>query len=514
MGIRKITTFAAPVVVGALLLAGCAASDDDNGSTTPDAGPPSEPTGTVRINFGIAPTTWAPDSPADTGYLRVPYETLVTLGDEGAIMPNLATEWGQTATDLTLTLRDDVTFHDGEPFNAEAVKANLEYGRDNPGQYTGALQAIESIDVIDDTTVKINFLYPAPTFLTTLAQRGAFMASPASLADGSAADAPVGTGPWAYNAAESVDGTTWVFDATDDYWGESPGFETIELYAIADEAAAAAALLNGEIDVTDVEESQLSRIESSATTETLTYPAVRNNITFFDRGPGGVFENPEVRRAVCTAIDHQGMMDLPAASYLELPDQHFLEGDPGYNPDIEGMDYDVEAAQEMLDGATVEASFPSAPFLSQQLQYMADGMNQLEGVDISVQELPVPEFVTTWNSGQYALGVGQNQEMTPYDWYKTWFSADARNNPSGYESPELKAAADAAIAAGDTEEADALWQEVMRIIIDDEVLGCAFGVGGQIIAWNTSTVAGDVEPTMPYEVNLINLRGIYPANAE
>ncbi len=54
--------------------------------------------------------------------------------------------------------------------------------------------------------------------------------------------------------------------------------------------------------------------------------------------------------------------------------------------------------------------------------------------------MAVPDFLATWNSGKYALGVGQNTEVTPYDWYSSWFAANARQNPSGYESPELKAA--------------------------------------------------------------------------
>ena len=103
--------------------------------------------------------------------------------------------------------------------------------------------------------------------------------------------------------------------------------------------------------------------------------------------------------------------------------------------------------------------------------------------------------------------------MTPYDWYSSWFAANARQNPSGYESPELKAAADAAKAAGSSPEADGLWQ-VMKIIIDDEALACAFAVAGQTIGSTSNTVAGVQAPAaQPYMVNMVDDRSIYPVTS-
>ncbi|MFV0374800.1 hypothetical protein, partial [Microbacterium sp.] len=96
-------------------------------------------------------------------------------------------------------------------------------------------------------------------------------------------------------------------------------------------------------------------------------------------------------------------------------------------------------------------------------------------------------------------------------WYATWFAERGFLNPSGYESPELKAAAQAAIAAGSGDEADALWQEVMRVIIDDEANACAFGIYEQTLAWSTERVAGVQPAPFPYEVNLVDYRALVPA---
>lgn len=509
MHVSKHLRALAVIAVAGVLAVGCTPGGDETTPTT-DAGPPSEPTGTLKVNWGNGVPSWAPGSGTDTGYMRVPYETLLRLGEDLEILPNLATEWEQTPNSVTLTLRDDVTFHDGTPFNAEAVKANIEYVRDNPGQFAGPLQAVASVDIVDEHTAKVNLKFPAPSFLTMLTQRNVFMASPAALADGSITTAPVGTGPWAYDGANSIEGTKWSFTLVDDYWGELPYYENVELYAIADDAAAAAAVMSGEIDLTDTEDDQLPTLEADPNIETLEYPALRNNLFFFDRGPGGVFEDADVRRALCYAIDDDGMQALPEGGIFATTGQHFLEDDPGYNPDIEGYPQNLDEANELLDGRTVEATLPAAPFLKQQAEYLADQMNQLDGVNITVQDLPIPEFVSTWNSGQYPIGLGQAAQLTPYDFYSSWFSANARSNPSGLESPELAAAAQAAIAAGDSAEATQLWQDVMKVVIDDEALGCGYAFIAELLAWNTTAVGGVTQPGEIYEINLVNLREVYP----
>ncbi|MCR2784614.1 MULTISPECIES: ABC transporter substrate-binding protein [unclassified Microbacterium] len=501
---------AIPLTIAGLLLSGCAGGADPEPAG--NSGAPSGPSGTLKVNWGGFPQSWAPGQSIEPGYLRVPYETLTTLGADGfTVEPWLATEWEQTPTDLTLTLRDDVTFHDGTPFNAEAVKINIEYVRDNGGQFSGALSGVDSIDVIDETHLKINFSRPAPTFLTMLTQRNVPIASPAAIADGSVVTAPVGTSPWAYDESASVQGTKMAFALTDDYWGEEPGFAGVELFGIADDTAATAALLSGEIDITDTEDDQLPTLESAENAELITYPAIRNNIVFFDRGPGGVFEDVDLRKALCYAADATGYKEIDSA-VLDAPQQHFIDGEFGNNPDIVGYPDSSEAAAafKAAGSPAVSATFPAAPFNKQQLEYFVDGMNQLAGVEVTVQELAVPQFLSDWNSGKYPLGVGNNPQIAPYDWYATWFAERAFSNPSGTESAQLKAAAQAAVAAGTTEEAQGLWAEVMRIIIDEEALACGFTVQSEIIAWNADTVSGVEQPTEAWEQNLVNYRDLKP----
>ncbi|ANC31995.1 putative D,D-dipeptide-binding periplasmic protein DdpA precursor [Isoptericola dokdonensis DS-3] len=511
----RLTQITVSAAVVALLAGACSGSDGEATEPTSSADVTAVGTGTVpgsvlRVNWGGFPESWAPGAEMEAGFMRVPYENLVARVDN-EIQPVLATAWEQTDETLTLTLREGVTFHDGTPFDAEAVKVNIETVKNTPGPYAGPFQVVESIDVVDDHTVTLNLAQPAPSLLTTMTTRALPIASPTAIEDGSVAQTPVGTGPWAYDAATSVVGTRLVFGPHADYWGDPVGFETIQIVAIPEDNAASAALATGEIDLTDTEVNQLQTMDGDEQLDHLSYPAIRNNPMFFDRGPGGMFEDVAVRQAACYAIDTQVLASLEPD--WEVRTQHFAEGEQGYNPDITGYTHDLAKAQELYDGAgnpPVDAEMLATTFNENQMQIYAEQMGEI-GMDVTVQSAPPPQYFSEWNSGRYPLGLGGNDELTPYDWYNAWFAADAPGNPSGAESDELKAAADAAIAAGSSEEADALWAEVTKIIAD-EALTCAHVAGEELIAWNTETVTGVAAPTEHWETNLVNYRDLRPAN--
>jgi peptide/nickel transport system substrate-binding protein len=330
---------AAPVLVLALAVAGCSGNADDAGPAGTEQTQGNTGSGTVEgsvltVNWGGFSENWTPGAEMEAGDMRVPYENLVALVD-GEIEPVLATEWAQTDEELTLTLREGVTFHDGTPFDAEAVKVNVETIQDTPGPYSGPFQVIESIDVVDNLTVRFNLSQPVPSLLTTLSTRAAPMGSPAAIEDGSIAQAPVGTGPWAYDADASVPGTRMSFGLFEDYWGEEVGYETINIVAITEDNAATAALSSGEIDLTDTETTQFSQSESAGNLEWTSYPAIRNNVMFFDRGPGGMFEDVEVRQAACYAIDTEVLAEIETDWTVKT--QHFDEGGPGSQPRDPGI---------------------------------------------------------------------------------------------------------------------------------------------------------------------------------
>lgn len=468
------------------------------------------PGSVLKANWGGFPESWALGQDIDMGYYRVPYENLLTVDERGEAQPWLVTEWDLTDEGITMTLRDDVVFHDGTPFNAEAVKALLEGVRDIPGPFAGSFQVIESIDIIDDHTVRANFSAPSPAFATLLASRNLPVISPNAF---DSATAPVGTGPWVYDPSSSSEGTRMVFKAFPDYWGEVPAFETIELYGISDRTAEVAALLTGEIDVTDYEFNFQSQIDGADDIDHLSYPSVRNGLIFFDRGPGGDFEDIKVRQAICSAISSQTYIDV-SGDFQDVTNQHFVEGTFGYVPDLEAFTYDPERAQQLWEEAgrpTIQATAIAAPFITQRGNIFAQMAGELEGLTLVIQEASVPQYQSEWNTGKYEFGLGGHDELTPYDWYANWFAASGSLNPSGYESPELKAKADAAIAAGSSDEAEGLWQDVMRQIAA-EALICGTLRGYELIGWRTDRIENVAGPVYPFEGSAIDFRTVRPVS--
>ncbi len=498
-----------PLSVAGLLLTGC--SGGGASSDTPAASDGANDT--LRANWGSFPENWAPGVSNEPGYTRVPYEMLLNRDETGEVFPNLATGWeyNDDATALTLTLRDDVTFHDGTPFNAEAVAANFDYIANTVGgEYGGPLKVqVASVDVVDDTTVTFNLNARNPEFHAVLTQMNMPIGSPAAIADGSIETHPVGTSPWQYDEATSVGGTKASFVQYADYWGDLPAFENIELYGVTDVNSVAAGILSGEFDVADTEPEVQSMYESAANADFYHYPAIRNNITFFDRGPGGQFEDARVRQALCMAMDNEAVAALGDGT---AQSQHFIEGEAAHNDRIEAMDGHLEEALalwEELGNPTVTAEASVAPFTKNETAQRAEQMNQLPNVTITVQEFPPPQWSGNWNSGQFGLGLGQHSQITPSAWYSTWWAAGAGANPAGVESAQLKTLADEALAASE-DEAPAKWQAVMQQIAD-EALVCSHNQGNEMIAFNTGTVT-DVKPLLFWEPKQIDYHSIKPAS--
>jgi peptide/nickel transport system substrate-binding protein len=464
---------------------------------------------TLSMNWGGFPENWTPGADYAIGYLRVPYETLVTYDADGELVGQLATGWEQDDQgQITFTLREGVTFHDGEPFDAEAVRASIEAMKQAQTVFAGPVQVISDVEVIDDLTVRLNTDGNAPSLLQSLTTLSGFMFSPAALENGILTEQPVGTGPWAFDA-DASSSSRLVFNFYERYWDgrESVGFDTIEMVEVDDDQAAAGAVQSGELDLTTTEVQFFDQFDGTTNVEYLQYPAIRNGIVFFDRGPGGLFEDADVRRAACYAIDESVVSQIEQD--IVPTTQQFGEGEPGHNPDIDDYPHDLDRAQELFESAgspPIQAEMLATFFNEDQNVVYADQMSQI-GINVSVQTVPPPQWFGAWNSGEYPMGIASHSEIHPFDWYQSWFAEGAPNNPAGVESEELREAAEAALAAGASDEADGLWAEVMGII-SDEALICGRMIGQSNVAWNTDTVSNVSAPHVPWEPNLVSLKDL------
>ena len=213
------------------------------------------PAGKVVIAQGVDPTTldpqWHEETPAYNVLLNI-YDTLLFRDKDLRIIPWLATSWKLvTPTTWEFKLRKGVKFHNGEAFDAEAVKFSLDRLRDPKlgNRQAGNFRLVTSVDVVDTFTVRIITSKPFPTMENQLALRGAVMA-PKHFAgkDKTFADRnPVGTGPYKFVRWAKDD--QLVLEANDGWWGGAPKVKTIVYRPIPEHAVRVAALQGGEVDI-------------------------------------------------------------------------------------------------------------------------------------------------------------------------------------------------------------------------------------------------------------------------
>ena len=180
------------------------------------------------------------------------YETLVSY-ENGGIVPELAEEWcwDDTNTILTFKLRQNVTFTDGTAFNAESVKAILEFDSSNPN-FSGikGIHNIESVEIIDEHTVAIHYAAPCFSYINDFCfQNVAGMMSPKvfEAENFQTFKDVIGTGP--YVRKEMISGDCTRFVRNENYWGNAPYYDEVVIKYIPESSSRLQALQTGEVDL-------------------------------------------------------------------------------------------------------------------------------------------------------------------------------------------------------------------------------------------------------------------------
>ena len=175
-------------------------------------------------------------------------DTLFMYDENGKPAPCLAESWEENGLDITVHLRQGVSFHDGTPFNADAVLKNYEY--ELAGEYGALLPTyVSSIDKVDDYTVT---LVKASSYASVIDYFCSYfyMASPAAYDADPAGFAthPVGTGAYVFDHRDAATGYVYL-TANEDYFQGAPHFKKLEVHTMLDSATALIAMENGELDL-------------------------------------------------------------------------------------------------------------------------------------------------------------------------------------------------------------------------------------------------------------------------
>ncbi|WP_375175074.1 ABC transporter substrate-binding protein [Pseudooceanicola sp.] len=303
----------------------------------------------------LDPTTGG--SGSDHVFLYNFYDTLVDWNPETlAPIPGLAASWEFTdPTTLVFKLQEGVTFHDGTPFNAEAVKFNLDRNRTAElSNLKSDVANISNVEATDETTVTLTLSAPDSALPLILSDRAGMMVSPAALGNDPEANVdrePVGTGPWKF--ASWTDGEKVAGERFDDHWRDGvPGVDGIEIMIIPETATGLRAVQSGQVNIAyQLDERQQQLIEKMPNLTLISGPTLYVYQVYINsaRGP---LQDVRVRRAMSMAIDRDAYVKVTQAgvgepAYMFLPKAHWAWSEEA----AKQITYDLEGAKALMEEA-------------------------------------------------------------------------------------------------------------------------------------------------------------------
>lgn len=327
----------------ALLLTGCA-----TGTGTASSGT------TTDLVWGWAlPTSWDPVTSTagwDTHALALVYDGLTQLDPDGNVVPGLAEKWEYSAdgTAVTFTLREGLEFSDGSPIDAEAVKENLERGRDQADStLAGQLRIVTGVDVVDDRNVTVHLDQADYQVPYLFAGKTGFIVNPKAFDDVTTlATQPEGSGP--FELTEYVPNAHADLKKNDLYWNADHIFiDTFHVVPVADPATVVAGTQSGQYDVAIVPPSQVDAAEKAGLDvekiRALTVRTIDVNNTV------APYDDPKVLQAISHATDRQALVDGAYFGQGTPNFQPFPEGYVAYDDSLDDLyPYDVDAAKKLL----------------------------------------------------------------------------------------------------------------------------------------------------------------------
>lgn len=402
------------------------------------------------------------------------YDTLVRLGDDGAIEPGLAVAWSRPEpTVLRLELRRGVRFHDGRPLDAEAVAASLRRLADPATAARGAflLTAVDDIVVIDDHTLD---LVSDPPFVPLLAN----LTFPATAivprdAGPELGRAPVGTGPFRFTHWR--EGEVVELAADPDYWGGAPALEGVRYRVIPEAAARLLAFRAGDLQLLqDVAADAFLALEDEPGVTLGRYPSDRTTYLGFNM-EHPVLGDARVRHAIAHAIDRDLLVDalfqglaLPPVGPLSPLVRYALDAPDAYP-------YDPARARELLreagaEGAVLALDLATDGGLEDLAQVVQASLADVGlRIDLRLHEFAVAHAIATSPEKELSLGFWGSDTLDPHFMLAAALHSReiGTNNASRYADATFDALLDLGAATEDGPERAAIYRQAQQRVMAD-----------------------------------------------
>ena len=410
----------------------------------------------IRIGLQEDPDVLDPDQ-SRTFVGRIVYaslcDKLVDIDPDLDIVPQLATSWAfsDDGTQLTMQLREDATFHDGTPFDAEAVAANLERSINLPEtRRASELASVTGWEVTGPHEIRIDLAQPDATLLAQFTDRAGMMISPAAAEEMGAdfGSDPVCSGP--YRFAERVQQDRIVLERFPEHWNaDAHAFERVVFLPIPDTTVRLANLRAGDLDMIErlsatdvgsVEEDEGLVLERATS---LGYDGITINVGNGERAEGPLGSDPLVRQALSKAIDRQALVDVVYDGAFTPGNQSFPPDSPWYADALPVEGRDVEEARRLLeeaghpDGVSFELQHPNSPDSVQTAQVI-QAMAGEAGFDVSLVSKEFASMLEDQTAGDYdASLVGWSGRVDPDGNIHQFMTCEGGINDSGVCDEEV-----------------------------------------------------------------------------
>ena len=443
------------------LLAGCSKSSGGSGSGSAD-----KDTITVAT-MAETPSLGPYDHNATAGWLvnLLTYTSLLRLDDNLNPMPDLAESYEAVSdTCWEFKLRQDVKFHDGTQMTAADVKASLEYAK-TFAEVSLFNDSIESVDVVDDYTVRINTKTPDASLLFNLTQHANAIVPKALIDSGNDFNTnPIGTGPYVWK--EWKRGDQLEFEAFADYYLGEPAIKNVIWKIIPEGSSRTIALEAGEVDmVVDVESMDVDRIKENPDLATVEYTPT--NVTWLmlnNEKPG--LDNQNFRHAINSAIDKESVVTVALnnlGSVCETQVPNNLPGTSDANTDT----YDLEKAKAYLEESGVDVSGMSFPIIcSDDTKKRAGEVIQANlkeiGIEANIESMDLATYLSTVAEGNFVAAIGGYGMGDTISYLNGVYHSKSINgsNKSRLNNPEIDAMIDQASATIDQAQREALTEQI------------------------------------------------------
>ncbi len=362
--------------------------------------------------------------------IRHVFDNLLEATPDGQLVPGLAESY-RIVDDKTIEfkLRRGVKFHNGEDFNADAVKFSVERMQD-PETKSGVAagyKSIEKVSVVDPYTVQFNLAQPDAGLLWALAYQLAALPPKYYQEVGiqGFAQKPIGTGP--YKLVEWVRGDHVTLEANENYWQGSPkgkpGVKTVIFRPIPEESTRMAALQSGQVQIARNIPSDLAASLETAETGTMTVAATTLPIIHLDAKNDGPTKDARVRQALNYAIDVETIMkDLrrTPGNRLAAP---LSQSTLGYDPSLKPYTYDPAKAKQLLAEAGYANGFETKlDYADLEPKQVVEALQAYLGA-VGVKAELVPYELGTFNQ----IWVSQQDKVAPLR-FGTWGGKVDPNN--------------------------------------------------------------------------------------